>query len=58
MSALFRRIAPLVLTVFFFGWVSYYTGWWNPWYSNMPENYAFPASLSNDHDPHWGFWYW
>jgi hypothetical protein len=57
MSALRTRIARFVLILFLFGWIEY-PGWFNGWYSNWPEQYAYPASLSNDHDPRWGFWFW
>jgi hypothetical protein len=35
-----------------------YPGWLTHYYSNWPEKYAYPASLSSPHDPPWGFWYW
>jgi hypothetical protein len=57
MSRLVHRAAQFLLIIFFFGWITY-PGWFCEWYSNYPENYAFPASMSNDHDPRWGFWFW
>jgi hypothetical protein len=57
MFQLVKRSTSLFMTLFFVGWISY-PGWFNEWYSDLPEKYAYPASLSNQHDPHWGFWYW
>jgi len=57
MNKLSRSAAHLLFAVFFFGWITY-PGWWNEWYSVYPEGYAHPASMSNQYDPHWGFWYW
>jgi hypothetical protein len=38
-------------------WV-HYPLWLGDWHSTLGENYAWPASLSNEHDPKWGFWFW
>lgn len=57
MSALRRGLASYLLLIWFIGWFTY-PGWFNPWYSDVPERYAYPASLSNQSDPPWGFWYW
>ncbi len=57
MSPISRNIIPILLVVFVVGWWTY-PGWYNEWYSTWPEGYAFPASLSNPHDPKWGFWFW
>lgn len=57
MSRIRTSVSGLAITIFFFGWISY-GGWVNQWYSDIPEHYAYPASLSNQYDPHWGFWYW
>jgi hypothetical protein len=57
MSSLYRRLAKFLLVLFFFGWITY-PGWWNEWYTDAPEQYAYPASLSSPKDPHWGFWFW
>jgi hypothetical protein len=57
MQIICRRAVGILLPVLFFGWLTY-PGWFNTWYSNAPEGYAHPASMSNAHDPHWGFWYW
>ncbi len=57
MSPIFKNIARILLVVFVIGWYTY-PGWFNECYSDTPELYAFPASLSNPHDPHWGFWFW
>jgi hypothetical protein len=39
-------------------WYAYPIWLGNEHYSNMPEKYAYPASLSSPHDPPWGFWFW
>ena len=57
MWSLYRRLAPLVFVLWFVGWIAY-PGWYNEWYSVWPENYAWPASFSNQCDPPWGFWFW
>jgi hypothetical protein len=44
--------------IFFYGWVSYYWGWYDNYYSTCPENYAYPASFSRPDEPRWGFWFW
>jgi hypothetical protein len=57
MSRIRAGVSGLLISVFFFGWITY-GGWVNQWYSDIPEHYAYPASLSNQSDPHWGFWFW
>jgi hypothetical protein len=62
MSLLRRNLATLLLILTFAGWFQYYPGMlgdgqWE-WYSNVPEHYAWPASLSKPSDPRWGFWFW
>jgi hypothetical protein len=57
MSALRRGFARYLILFWFIGWISY-PGWFNEWYSNLPERYAYPASLSSPNDPPWGFWFW
>lgn len=58
MSKILRSVAPLLLLVVFWtGWFAY-PGWYCEWYSNTPEKYAYPASMSNQFDPKWGFWFW
>jgi len=52
-----KRLAALIVTLTWLGWFSY-PGWYYEWYSTAPENYAFPASMSNQCDPKWGFWFW
>ncbi len=51
------HLARVLLLVFFVGWYVY-PGWYFEYYSTFPEKYAYPASLSNPHDPPWGFWFW
>jgi hypothetical protein len=57
MSQKFKNVISFCMLFFFVGWISY-PGWLSEWYSNWPEKYAYPASLSSPHDPPWGFWYW
>jgi hypothetical protein len=57
MSALYRSLKQTLFIMAFFGWLTY-PGWFNEWYSNSGENYAYPASFSTAKDPHWGFWFW
>ncbi|MDQ7784245.1 MAG: hypothetical protein RDU20_15275 [Desulfomonilaceae bacterium] len=52
-----QRLMQLVLLATLFTWIAY-PGWFNEWYSILPENYAWPASMSNQCDPRWGFWFW
>jgi len=57
MSRRMKRLSALIVTLTWLGWFSY-PGWYYEWYSTAPENYAFPASMSNQCDPKWGFWFW
>lgn len=57
MSALRHGFARYLLLVWFIGWFAY-PSWFSTWYSDVPERYAYPASLSSPSDPPWGFWYW
>lgn len=57
MCAFRSRYLKSVLILAFFGWITY-QGWFTEWYSTWPEQYAYPASMSNNHDPRWGFWFW
>jgi hypothetical protein len=53
-----RKSAALALVLAMgFGWFTY-PYWYYVYYSNAPEQYAYPASLTGPHDPHWGFWRW
>lgn len=57
MSGIRRRAAGLLAVLFLVGWITY-PGWYNEYYFTWDQNYAWPASFSNQFDPHWGFWYW
>lgn len=53
-----RKAASLVLVLAMgFGWFTY-PYWYFEYYSNLPEQYAYPASLVGPNDPPWGFWRW
>ncbi len=58
-----KHLARFFTIVCIVGWLVYpgyyaYPGWWHSWYFNWPEKYAYPASMSNQWDPHWGYWWW
>jgi len=57
MFSYYRALVGMILVLSFVGWVTY-PGWYTEWYSDFPELYAWPAALSNQYDPPWGFWYW
>lgn len=57
MSLVRRHLAHLLLVLTFVGWV-HYPAWLSEWYSNLPEQYAWPASMSKPCEPRWGFWFW
>lgn len=57
MSKIRRHLCRFLVILFIFGWASQ-PWWFYDWYSDWPENYAYPASLSNECDPPGGFWYW
>jgi hypothetical protein len=63
MSGLRRRLAMLLVTAFFFGWITgpgwvTYPGWVNKYNNTWPEQYAYPASTVSPCEPRWGFWFW
>jgi len=57
MNQVRRTLSQMLVLLLFFGWYVY-PGWYFEYYSNIPEKYAYPASLSGPHDPPWGLWYW
>jgi hypothetical protein len=58
MSIIKRRLPSILLFLLIFGWIVY-PGWFMQYsYSNLPEQYAYPASMSGPCDPPWGFWFW
>ncbi len=57
MSRRFRRLAQVATLLAFMGWFTY-PGYYYDWYWDWSQEYAYPASMSNQHDPHWGFWFW
>jgi hypothetical protein len=57
MSRVWRHIARFLVLMAFVGWITY-PGWYHDWYFDWGNQYSFPASMSNDHDPRWGFWWY
>jgi hypothetical protein len=58
-----KHLARFLAMACIVGWLAYpgyyaYPGWWHDWYFNWPGNYAYPASMSTERDPHWGHWWW
>jgi hypothetical protein len=55
MSHIKKRGAAILLTLFLFAWITY-PGYYHKWYYPYPEDYAWPAYITNLYDPPWGFW--
>ncbi len=57
MTNIKKHIVKMMLILTLAGWVSY-PGWYHQYYYTYPQLYAYPASLSSQYDPHWGFWWY